>query len=108
MVSTQGLRGNSPCCDAESMPATSKFSFSLSSLSFVVDRLSGFAVCLARFSVVVLLRPEIVLLSFCRVLAAEVHSCPFVVACLGVPVPFLFFCSIFLRSVIIWFLCAFL
>ena len=75
---------------------------------FVVDRLSGFVVCLARFSVVVLLRPEIVLLSFCRVLAAEVHSCPFVVACLGVPVPFLFFCSIFLRSVIIWFLCAFL
>ena len=39
-----------------------------------MDRLSGFVVCLARFSVVVLLRPEIVLLSFCRVLAAEVHS----------------------------------
>ena len=41
---------------------------------FIVDRLSGFVVCLARFSVVVLLRPKIVLLSFCRVLAAELHS----------------------------------
>ena len=50
-----------PCCDVESMSEMSTFSSPLSSLPLLVGRFSGFVVCLAWFSVVVLFCPEIVL-----------------------------------------------